>query len=106
MKSLGFAQTDLELLGQRAQQLRLALALKQSEFSALAGVSIATLQRFEAGSGIQLGGFLRILRALEPYSGQAILDRMLPAPSPSPLALLKLGRAQRRRVRSPTTSTR
>jgi transcriptional regulator with XRE-family HTH domain len=90
----------LVALGQRVQQRRIALSLTQQNFARQSGVSLATLQRFEAGHGIQMGGFCRIFSSLQLGDFTAALDRLLPATPVSPMALLKLGRAQRRRVRA------
>jgi transcriptional regulator with XRE-family HTH domain len=91
----------LETLGTAAQQRRIALFLTQFECARRAGISSATLQRFEAGQSIQLSAFLRILRALEVTDLDAVLQRVLPTSPASPMALLKLGRSQRQRVRGP-----
>jgi transcriptional regulator with XRE-family HTH domain len=93
------ANIALETLGTSAQQRRIALNLTQSECARRAGISSATLQRFEAGQSIQLSAFLRVLCALEVTDFNAILERVLPTAQASPMALLKLGRSQRQRVR-------
>ncbi len=92
--------TALLALGQRVQQRRIALHLTQLDFARQSGVSLATLQRFEAGHGIQLSGFLRIFSALQLGDFGVTLNRLLPETPVSPMALLKLGRAQRQRVRA------
>ncbi len=51
-------------LAARARGLRLACNIPQKEFAPSAGVSLATLRRFEAGRDVSLRTFLQIMEAL------------------------------------------
>lgn len=71
-------------LGQRAQQYRIGMNLTQVELAKHAGVSRSTVERFEAGSSVQLDKLLRILRALRL---SANLDQLIPESSIRPIQL-------------------
>ena len=71
-------------LGRRAQQYRIGMNLTQVEIAKHAGVSRSTVERFEAGSSVQLDKLLRILRALRL---SANLDQLIPEASIRPIQL-------------------
>ena len=97
----------LRELGHRIAQQRLDRNLSQAQLAEQAGISKRTLERLEAGAAAtQLSLFLRVLRQLDLLER---LDLLLPEPQPSPLALLELQkagrkRASRRRIAKPTGS--
>jgi transcriptional regulator with XRE-family HTH domain len=82
-------------IGERLAALRLARNLTQQELSERAGVARDVIQRLEAGGAVMDGNLVRVLRELELLDA---LDRLIPAPVPSPLAELKLRGRQRRRA--------
>jgi transcriptional regulator with XRE-family HTH domain len=89
----------LREVGSRVTAFRLDLNMTQAALARKAGISKRTLERLEAGHGSALMAFLGVCRAL------GILDRMevlLPTPTISPMALLKLRGQQRQRAASPT----
>lgn len=79
-------QVALDEIGRRAQRVRLDRNMTQAEVSAAAGVSVSTVERFEAGKQTQLANVLRILRALRMFDG---FDRLLPESSIRPMEHLK-----------------
>jgi putative transcriptional regulator len=92
-------------LGSRISQHRLAHNQSQAELSRAAGISKRTLERLEAGESTQLTNFIRVVRALDLGTG---LNALIPAPTPSPIELLKFQGKQRKRassVREPKTPT-
>ena len=89
----------LQELGRRIAQQRLDRNLSQAQLAEQAGISKRTLERLEAGaSATQLSLILRVLRQLDLLER---LDLLIPEPQPSPLALLELQKAGRKRARSP-----
>lgn len=84
----------LEEVGRRAQQQRVGQNLTQRQLADAAGVSPRTIERFEAGSPIQLDKFVRILRALRLSDN---LDQLIPESDIRPLQLIgaKTGHRQR-----------
>jgi transcriptional regulator with XRE-family HTH domain len=74
----------LEELGARAQQYRVGLNRTQAELATDAGVSQRTIERFEAGSSVQLDKLLRILRAMKLTEN---LDQLIPETSIRPIQL-------------------
>ena len=97
----------LQELGRRIAQQRLGRNLSQAQLAEQAGIFKRTLERLEAGaSATQLSLFLRVLRQLDLLER---LDLLIPEPQPSPLALLELQkadrkRASRRRIAKPTST--
>jgi transcriptional regulator with XRE-family HTH domain len=97
----------LRELGHRIAQQRLDRNLSQAQLAEQAGISKRTLERLEAGAAAtQLSLFLRVLRQLDLLER---LDLLIPEPQPSPLALLELQkagrkRASRRRIAKPAGS--
>jgi len=87
----------LHELGQRLAHTRLNRNITQAQLAQEAGVSKRTVERLEAGEvAIQFSGLVRVLRALN------MLDRMealIPEPTPSPMAMLKLREKTRHRAR-------
>lgn len=55
---------ELQQLGQRIAQLRIARQLKQTELAYEAGVSHRTLQRLEAGEPIKSDGLMQVIKCL------------------------------------------
>ncbi len=90
-------RTILKAIGERLAQIRLNRNLTQAELSEESGVSKRTVERLESGESIQSAGLIRIFRALGLLSR---LEILLPEPTPSPLAQLKLRGASRRRASS------
>lgn len=89
----------LRELGQRIARLRLERNLTQAQLAEQAGISKRTLERLEAGvAATQLSLFLRVLRQLDLLER---LDLLIPEPQPSPLALLELQKAGRKRASRP-----
>ncbi|MBK6942159.1 MAG: helix-turn-helix domain-containing protein [Planctomycetes bacterium] len=82
-------------LGQRLAQLRLAANQTQAQLAGVAGVSQRTVARIEDGESTQLTNWIRVLRALGLLAN---LDRLVPAPGPSPLAQLEAKSKVRRRA--------
>jgi transcriptional regulator with XRE-family HTH domain len=100
-------ETLLQEIGKRIARLRLERNLTQAQLAEQAGISKRTLERLEAGgAATQLSLFLRVLRQLDLLER---LEKLLPEPQPSPLALLEQQqatrkRASRRRLAKPATS--
>lgn len=74
----------LSELGERARHVRVGMNLTQAELAKTAGVSPRTIERFEAGSSVQLEKLLRILRALRLSDN---LDQLIPETSVRPIQL-------------------
>jgi len=94
----------LDELGARLARRRLDLGLTQAELAREAGVAKRTVERIEAGASAQVASLIRILRMLELLPA---LDALVPAPRPSPVALLETqgrrrARASGRRRRNPS----
>ncbi len=87
-------------LGHRLRQLRLFRNLDQRTVADKAGISLRALSKLENGQGSTLETFLRTLRALDYVKG---IEMLAPAPTVSPLALLKDPRPPQR-VRRPRHS--
>jgi transcriptional regulator with XRE-family HTH domain len=88
----------LREIGQRLAQLRLSKNIQQADLAKQAGIGEATLQRLERGVPVGLTSLIRVLRALGRLEA---LDAGIPAPLPSPLDQLRLGRRYRQRSRQP-----
>lgn len=82
-------------LAGRAREARLALGLKQVTLSAAAGVTLATLRRFEQTGEISLKYLLRIGNALGRLDD---FEQLLRAPAAATMAELE-ARVQPRRRR-------
>jgi transcriptional regulator with XRE-family HTH domain len=86
----------LKGLGERSAQLRIAKNLTQAQLAESAGLGLRTIQRLEQGeAATQLGGFVRVCRALGVADG---FDVLLPTPPISPLAQLKAAGKERKRA--------
>ena len=84
-------------LGDRVRRYRLNLNRDQLQTAERAGVSVRALRSLEAGEGSQLATFIRVLKSLDALAG---LDALAPAPTVSPMAMLKRGREPQRAGRS------
>jgi transcriptional regulator with XRE-family HTH domain len=80
-------------IGHRIQSLRLTRNLTQADVAAKGGVSHRSVVNLETGSGSSIETLVRILKAL---NAEASLDALAPAPTVSPLALLRSHKAPRR----------
>lgn len=87
---------ELDELGKRVRQQRIAAGLKQKELAAKAAVSPDVLYSLEHGKSVTTVSLTRVLRALK-YP-DALAD-LLPPPAISPIDLQKLEGKQRQRVR-------
>jgi transcriptional regulator with XRE-family HTH domain len=76
----------LAALGERLARLRLDRGLTQARLAEEAGVAKRTVERMEAGHSVQMVTLVRLCRVLGLMDG---LDRLVPAPGPTPLALLR-----------------
>jgi transcriptional regulator with XRE-family HTH domain len=85
----------LSEIGGRLAARRLARNLTQQDLGGRAGVTRDVIQRLEAGGAVSSANLIRVLRELELLDA---LDRLIPAPVPSPLAQLKLRSGRRRRA--------
>lgn len=77
-------EQQLSRLGERVRSLRKQRAMTQAALADRAGLSARTLRSLEHGEDVQLSTLLRVLRALG--TGDAI-DRLVPPPTPSPIAM-------------------
>lgn len=84
-------------LGERLTRTRLERNLTQAELAEQSGVSKRTLERIEAGGAAQLDSLIRLCRALDLLER---LDALIPEPTPSPIAQLKLRGKERQRASS------
>jgi transcriptional regulator with XRE-family HTH domain len=83
-------------LGRRVTAIRLGQNLTQRDLAERAGLGLRTVQRLERGeNATQLGGFVRVCRALGLLDR---LDQLLAEPPPSPIEQLQ--RQERRRQRA------
>lgn len=92
-----FDSEIIEEIGRRLRAHRLQLNLPQEEMARLAQLSPTTVKNAEAGRDPRLATLVRMLRVLGRLEA---LDAFLPAPTVSPLALLKTAGRQRERARS------
>ena len=93
------SNTDAEILqelGARLRTYRLQRNLSQAELAARAGVNRATIRDVEGGKDSQLSTLVKLLRALGRLGD---LDAFLPAPSVSPIQLMKYQGKPRQRAR-------
>ena len=90
-------------LGIRLAQKRLAQNLTQLQLAKEAGISQRTVRRLESGAvATQLTAFLRTCRVLNLIDR---LELLVPEPTPSPIAQLKLRGRERRRASGRTPAT-
>ena len=90
---------ELQELGSRLAVQRLALNLTQAQLAEQAGISKRTVERLESGAvATQLSSFLRVCRVL---GLQDRIELLVPEPTTSPVAQLKLKGNTRKRASSP-----
>ncbi len=82
-------------LGERLAQSRLNHNVTQAKLAEEAGVSKRTVERIEAGASTQLSNLVRVIRALDLLGN---FELLVPEPTPSPLAQLKLQGKERLRA--------
>lgn len=87
-----------QILGERIARYRIEAGLTQADLAERAGIGKRTVERMEAGRGIELVTLIRVLRTLGALAG---LEGLLPELPPSPIEQLKLRGKQRRRVARP-----
>lgn len=95
------SKTDDEILkelGGRLRSYRLQMNLTQAELAIRAGVSRTTIRDAELGRDSQLSTLVKLLRGLGRLGD---LDAFLPAPSVSPIQLMKRQGKPRQRARKP-----
>lgn len=95
------SKTDDETLreiGARLRAYRLQMNFTQAELADRAGVSRTTVRDAELGKDSQLSTLVKLLRALGRLGD---LDAFLPAPSVSPIQLMKRQGKPRQRARKP-----
>lgn len=83
-------------LGERISRLRIRKRFTQAELASRAGVSPRALGDLERGNGSSLITYVSVLKALDALSS---LDMLAPAPTISPMALLRMQKAEPKRVR-------
>ena len=83
-------------LGRRLKRRRVELGLNQTEVAERAGVARRTVSSVERGEGGSMATFVALLRALGALDD---LQRLLPDPGPSPIALTegKVNRVKERK---------
>jgi len=84
------------VFGKQLRELRISKNLDQITTAEKAGISEKALRNLEGGRGSSVETLVRVLKALDSLDG---LHLLAPAPSVSPLALLRHAGAVRRRVR-------
>jgi transcriptional regulator with XRE-family HTH domain len=93
------SKTDDEILqelGTRLRAYRLQMNLSQGGLAVRAGVNRTTIRDAEFGKDFQLSTLVKLLRALGRLGD---LDAFLPAPSVSPIQLMKRQGKPRQRAR-------
>ncbi len=88
----------LKELGARLRTYRLQMNLSQGNLAVRAGVNRTTIRDAELGKDFQLSTLVKLLRALGRLGD---LDALLPAPSVSPIQLMKRQGKPRQRARKP-----
>ncbi|MDH5675249.1 MAG: helix-turn-helix domain-containing protein [Myxococcales bacterium] len=96
MGSLQSDESALAEVGQRLARRRIELGMTQAELAEHAGVGKRTLERLEHGDSTQLTNYVRILRSLELLEAWIEVH---PQPGPSPMALLREQKREKKRVR-------
>jgi DNA-binding XRE family transcriptional regulator len=98
MANVSNTTAEIEIrLGERVRALRIRRNLTQDELALRGGVSRRALVNLERGQGSSVTTLVRVLKGLDVPD---ILASIAPAPTVSPLALLRR-RAPRQRVRRP-----
>jgi len=88
----------LKEVGTRLRTYRLQMNLSQGNLAVRAGVNRTTIRDAELGKDFQLSTLVKLLRALGRLGD---LDALLPAPSVSPIQLMKRQGKPRQRARKP-----
>lgn len=83
-------------LGSAVRALRISRGLTQSEAAAKAGVALRSLASLERAGNSSLETFVRALNALQAAD---VIAKLAPQPQVSPLAILRNGGKEPRRVR-------
>lgn len=73
-------------LGERLKAGRISRNFSQDDLARKAGISLKTLRNLEHGQGSSVETLIRTLKALDIVN---TLDWLVPAPTVSPLAMLK-----------------
>ena len=88
------SSTQLErIMGEQLEEVRLSRNITQRQLAKMAGISEKTIRRFEAGEGVSLDTFIRILSALNL---QENLKLLIPDASVRPLDRAKIGKERLR----------
>lgn len=87
----------LSELGHALAERRIGMGLTQAELAKQAGIGKRTVERIEGGNSCQTSALIRVLRVL---GLQDQLRQLIPSSGPSPIALLKLKKKERKRVSS------
>ncbi len=96
-------ESFLRELGERLTGARLEANMTQATLAEQAGVAKRTVERLESGEvATQLSGFLRVCRALGLAER---FDMLIPEPTMSPIAQLKLQGRKRQRASGRKAST-
>ncbi|MGA2757142.1 MAG: helix-turn-helix transcriptional regulator [Solirubrobacteraceae bacterium] len=85
----------LRELGERLAALRLGRNMTQLQLAASAGVARSVIQNVERGGSVTTANLVRLLRELDLLDA---LERLIPQPTPSPVAELRLRGHTRRRA--------
>jgi len=80
-------QDVLAEMGRRIQRLRLDQNLRIEDLAEKSGVSVRTLNRMEAGTGVGIEHWIRVLRGLGRLQA---LDSFILSPTVSPIQLVKM----------------
>lgn len=89
-------------LGRQLEKLRLGKNISQAQLAQEAGVSRRTITRLENGESVSLDTFIRVMQALGIADR---LDVLFPDTSTRPVERVRLGGRERKRARSPRSSS-
>ena len=95
-------ETVLGELGGRIARRRLELGVTQAQAAERAGVGKRTIERIEAGADTQLSTLIRLLGVLDLSEH---LDQLVPAPTVSPVEMLKRKSQTKPRKRATSKKT-
>ena len=84
-------------IGKRIKELRINRELTQKDLADKSGVSLRSISRFEQGEDIQLGNFIKILKALDLQDNLELL-----VPDVASYPLYQLQKKPRQRIRKKT----
>src|ERR1700680_4147492 len=93
----------LQELGERLARTRLERDLTQAQLAHEPGLASLTVLRLERGEAVRLTSLIRVLRVLGLLEA---LDRLIPAPTPSPIERIKLQGRRRQRASGARTGER